>query len=189
MCKSIEKAVSKKIHLFCAMPEKGVGEKNNTYPKAIHPDKIFSIGAATRDGQPWAKTGDEKPDFYFPGVELGIPTERADPGRRDRPPEKWPTHSGSSLSCALASGLAALILYCAKKVPCEAKDKKYPQKHEGMKEAFESINVSQNRWLHVGTIFDEASIREAVTDDVRKKILDVIVDKFLSKRRQSALGT
>lgn len=168
------------------MPDKGAGEKNTTYPKAIHSDRVFSIGAATRDGNPWSKTGDERPDFYFPGVELGIPTERVHHGRKDRPPEKWHTYSGSFLSCALASGLAALVLYCATIVPREAKDWAYLQTHEGMKTAFESMNVSENRWLPVGTLFGEASVLKALRNDDKKCVLDKIVDKFLRKRKLNA---
>ena len=180
---AISEAIRNKILLFCAMPDKGVGVKNNTYPKSLRRDGIFSIGAATRDGHPWSRTGDEKPDFYLPGVELGIPTERADPGKKDRPPEKWHTYSGSSLSCALASGLAALILYCATIVDREAKDREYLRGHKGMKEAFENINVSVNRWLRVSTLFGETAISEALRDNDKQKVLHKLVDKFLSQRR------
>ena len=164
------------------MPDKGAGVKNDTYPKSLREDSVFSIGAATRDGHPWSRTGDEKPDFYLHGVELGIPTARADPWKNDRPPEKWHTYSGSSLSCALASGLAALILYCTTIADRKAKDIEYLREHKGMKEAFESINLSVNRWLRVSTLFGETAITEALRENDKQNVLDKIVDKFLSKR-------
>ncbi len=68
---AISKAADHGILLFCANPDKGPGEENKTYPHTLS-TRIFCIGAASEDGKPWGKIGENAPsDFYLPGVDLG----------------------------------------------------------------------------------------------------------------------
>ena len=176
--RALRQAADKPILLFCAHPDKGPGEKNTTYPKNLG-DRIFCIGAANKDGNAWGQIGDKTSDFYLPGVDLGIPTETSNVQRKAHPPEKWKTYSGSSLSCALAVGLAAQILYCARLVG--DKNWRHLKAHDGMKKALEQINVTNNRWLPVRTVFGDRVLHEAV--GTKKDVLrSVVVEKLLDKK-------
>jgi hypothetical protein len=104
---------AKTVLLFCANPDKGEGRKNDTYPATLS-TRVFCIGAANEDGQRWKKisSDDESCSFYLPGVELGIKVAKtANLSKKDvgAPPEDWAKHDGSSLACALATGLAAMV--------------------------------------------------------------------------------
>ena len=168
-----------KALLFCAWPDKGAGFVKKTYPLAFANGRIFSIGAATRDGNPAPKVGDGKPDFFLPGVELGIPVQTKTNERLgERPPETYVTYSGSSLSCALAAGLAAMILHCVRKVDC--RHAQSLMRYDGMKKAFESIDMSQHRWLAVDSFFRHQLITQASGTE-RQRILTTITKSFFSR--------
>ena len=174
---ALHKANRKNILLFCAMPDKGAGLKNTTYPKSIASDVVSSVGAATSDGERWAKVGDEDPDFFLPGVTLGIPAESMSGETKSMPPEKWQIYSGSSLSCALACGLAAMILLCASKV--ESDRFGYLKQRKGMHEAFDAIDVNKKRWLRVSGVFDNRAAFTAHTDESKLKELSKIVSRLV----------
>ena len=176
---ALSNAADAKILLFCAHPDKGHEGENNTYPKSLRSDRIFCIGAANKDGNPWPKITDNTSDFYLPGVDLGIPAETKDSQRKHRPPEKWKTYSGSSLSCALAVGLAAQILYCARLVEVEHKVWMYLRSHKGMKEAFGRIGKTKNNWLQVHNRFGDRYLSKSVGDKTKKLRL-LVVDKLLA---------
>jgi len=165
------------VLLFCAWPDKGkTGKNNETYPKSIDPKQIIDVGAATSDGNPSPKVGNGKPDFFLPGIELGIPVNTAT-RTSGQPPEKYKTYSGSSLSCALAAGLAAMILYCAGKV--ETNHVWYLKKNENMKKAFEKVKSSEDGWVAVNKFFGHYAIKDASSPDKRKKLLKLIVGRFV----------
>ena len=176
---AINKAADKDILLFCAHPDKGHGGENNTYPKSLRPDRVFCIGAANKDGNAWSKITDKTSDFYLPGVDLGIPAETKYSQRKHHPPDKWKTYSGSSLSCALAVGLAAQILYCARLV--EHKSWDYLKSHKGMKQAFGRIGMTENHWLQVRTTFGDQLLSKSVRDKTERLRL-LVVDKLLADR-------
>jgi hypothetical protein len=164
------------VLLFCAWPDKGkIGPENMTYPKCIDPKQIIDIGAATSDGSPWPKVGDGKPDFFLPGVDLGIPL-KTEKRAGSQPPQEYNTYSGSSLSCALAAGLAAMILYCARRV--ESNHAWYLKKNENMKSAFKRIKSSEDGWVAVNQFFGHTVIKNAMGDD-REKVLREIVKRFV----------
>jgi len=177
---AIGKAIDANILLFCAHPDKGPGENNTTYPKNLDIASIICIGAATSDGNPWGKIGDSSANFYLPGVELGIPAETKDVQRKNLPPERWHKSSGSSLSCALASGLAAMILHCARLVAVGYKEWQYLKSAKGMKEALGRINASKNGWLPVRTVFGGSFLMRAVSAKDQKEALRVLVERFLA---------
>ena len=179
---ALNNATSKPILLFCAHPDNGPGVKNTTYPKNLD-NRIFCIGAANKDGNRWGKIGDETSDFYLPGVDLGIPTETSNVQRKAHPPKKWERYSGSSLSCALAVGLAAQILYCARLVG--RKDWYVLKRHDRMKKALEQINVTKNRWLPVRTVFGDRSLYEVVGTQKKKDKLHLLVANFFPNMGQT----
>ncbi|KUI56352.1 Major intracellular serine protease [Cytospora mali] len=115
LSEAINAAVNKHILLFCANPDKGKDFlENDTLPNSLN-NNIFCIGAATQDGVCWSRIDpeDRSCNYFLPGVELGIQVESKTRKNPDDPPRQWRKHSGSSLSCALAAGLAAMILHCS----------------------------------------------------------------------------
>ncbi|PVH73216.1 subtilisin-like protein, partial [Cadophora sp. DSE1049] len=185
---AISKAVGKYAALlFCAWPDKGAGVKNKTYPYSLETESIFTIGAATRDGNPAPRVGDGQPTFFLPGIELGIPLKTEakktivdnEPKLYQRtgeqPPGTYQTFSGSSLSCALAAGLAAMILHCSRKV--QNKQAWRLNNYEYMKMAFESIDMSEHKWLAVGQRFGNSNIKTA-KPSARRQVLNQVVDMF-----------
>jgi hypothetical protein len=109
---AIKMAADAGILLFCANPDKGEGNPDNrTYPWLLDSQRIFCIGAANQDGNRWAQidSRDTSCNYYFPGVELGIQVVSTAKKHLGEPPHEWHKHSGSSLACALATGLAAMV--------------------------------------------------------------------------------
>ncbi|KUI72493.1 Major intracellular serine protease [Cytospora mali] len=161
---AINVAVTRNILLFCANPDKGKGfPVNNTLPKSLSEDKVFCIGAATQDGVCWSKIDpeDRSCDYFLPGVELGIQVESRSRKNPEEPPQQWRKHSGSSLSCALAAGLAAMILHCSlvsNTVEFGSEKWKWLRSNDGMRQVFENIQVQRtnSRWLPVRRFFAPA---------------------------------
>ncbi|XXH01221.1 hypothetical protein Hte_007575 [Hypoxylon texense] len=161
---AIWKALEQNILLFCANPDRGPSYgKNDTYPKVVDPTRVFCIGAATQDGIPWGRISaqDDSSDYILPGVELGIQVESTSRKNQDDPPREWRKHSGSSLSCALATGLAAMILHCSLVTGVAKIDSpKWNglRSHEGMRKAFQNIQFGQtgSKWLPVRRFFEPA---------------------------------
>jgi hypothetical protein len=134
-----------KIPVFCANPDKGRGYNvNKTYPYIAYPDKIFCIGAAASSGSHWSKIDpeDKSAHFYLPGVDLGIHVHTRE--GEDQPPSKWEKYSGSSLSCALAAGLDAMILHIAKVCEVPEENWKSLKSRDGMRQAFQKIDVGSD---------------------------------------------
>ncbi|KAL7821823.1 hypothetical protein V8C26DRAFT_391050 [Trichoderma gracile] len=160
---AIGDAISKNILLFCANPDKGPSYGNNdTYPRGVDPDHVFCVGAATQDGVRWSQidSSDDSCNYFLPGVELGIQVESTTRKFSHEPPQEWRKHSGSSLSCALAAGLAAMILHCSLVSGVAEFDTpswRWLRSHDGMRMAFEKIQVERTSgWLPVRRFFEPA---------------------------------
>jgi hypothetical protein len=183
-------AAGQGILLFCANPDKGNGPVIETFPKSSD-SRVFCIGAATQDGHPWGKIAkeDETSDFYLPGVELGVRidksqalSKRSQPGQ---PPEKWRKYNGSSLACALAAGLAAMILHCTQIGGVGAKDPRGQnlRTFAGMRDALQNIYVSKDKWLSVNRVFGHKELKEAVNHvDKKKKLRELVVNRLIRER-------
>ena len=184
---AIEEAVRKNRLLFCANPDKGPDEANpETLPRCL-PDltSLFCIGAAENAGQRWKKISpnDKTCDYFLPGVRLGIESEsRQGYHKGSKPPEQWKDYSGSSLSCALASGLAAMILHCSQ--ICELSDAVWDwlKSYNGMKAALQSIDVTKEHWLPVRKVFGQPFVLKTASPDEKRRRLRVdMVNKFLAE--------
>lgn len=195
--KAINLATQKNILLFCANPDKGPEYPQNvTYPKAAVLDKkLFVVGAAKENGKRWDKIADtdDSCDFFLPGVDLGIQIESTNRKKSlENPPPEWRKHSGSSLSCALASGLAAMILHCTQvsgEVTADVKnDAKWAwlKTWTGMNEALRSINVDRRdskkgQWLGVRRLFGEAvKSLDGPSHEAAKALNEKVVSKLLA---------
>lgn len=182
---AIKTAADKNILLFCANPDKGQSEKNETYPWTMDTQRVFCIGAATEDGRPWPRIDpeDESCDFLIPGVDLGIPVEsKLTNNNIDDPPNNWSTYSGSSLSCALAAGLAAMILHCTLVSGVRTTEERWTwlKGYGGMKEALDSIRgTAKSRWLPVHKVFGR-NVFPDTTNEAKLKHLSEQVEKFFT---------
>lgn len=193
---AIKLAADSNILLFCANPDKGAGyPENKSYPKQLDTSRVFCIGAATQDGTRWEKIdgSDASCDYFLPGVELGFPVENGSSGARrvGEPPTVWETYNGSSLSCALATGLAAMILHCAQVSGKNATESEYTwlKSHGGMRHAFNSIHVTKNKWLPVRRVFGHPSLVNANTSMERMKALrEEVVTKFFMNMPRNQHG-
>jgi hypothetical protein len=103
---AIDKARKENILMFCSAADDIQIVGKDSLPFSSAPDHIFRIGAASRNGQPDPSSEDAKSiSYFFPGNQVA---EAWNP--RSAKPVKY--HDGSSVSTALAAGLASLIMYC-----------------------------------------------------------------------------
>ncbi|KAI0440206.1 subtilisin-like protein [Xylaria telfairii] len=167
-------AETENILLFCAWPDKGAGVKNTTYPRSLS-DKIFAIAAGTNEGRLSPQAGDGEPDLVLPGVELAIPMGLNKQGTGVA--RKYNYHTGSSLSCALATGLAAMLLYCTRQARPEHADSL--KQYKNMKEVFESLRSNKVGWIAAPVHFGQPLKNLKSTD--REDMFKKIVDKFLGR--------
>jgi len=101
-------AAEKRILMFCSSSDAGNYSEEH-YPIKYNEKLFFKIGAAKADGHPYSWVGPaDKLDYLFPGVEV---VQRR--GRNKAATDvidDWKAETGSSISTALAAGLAALII-------------------------------------------------------------------------------
>ncbi|KAH8805997.1 hypothetical protein F5884DRAFT_801362 [Xylogone sp. PMI_703] len=187
--KAIERAAKEGILMFCAATDQGA-LKDRSYPAASSTKKIFKIGAAEASGTALKWLGDQRAvDFIFPGH--NVVKER--PG--DVPVDKYTSLTGSSVATALASGLAAVILYCVQvgAQPARARargvtmdDFRMLKKHDRMRDAFLEIGTtdeSEKKYIAVWERFKEA-VKKARSGPPDKWI-DIVTDlAALLKKRQ-----
>ncbi|KAK7991272.1 hypothetical protein PG988_000066 [Apiospora saccharicola] len=168
--KAIANAAEERILMFCAAADGGA-QRDRTYPAATARTKnIFKIGAAEPAGTATKWLGETLVDFIFPGHEV-VRERQDDPGVT-----KYTPKTGSSVATALASGLAALVLYC---VQLAAMSKKGAvggrttsvatttqslsnlagyqalKNHETMKEAFLQIGTTKDKYIRVWERFEK----------------------------------
>ncbi|RYP17551.1 hypothetical protein DL765_004440 [Monosporascus sp. GIB2] len=155
---AISLAASENILMFCAATDQGA-YKDRSYPAATATKNIFKIGAAEASGTALKWIGDQSlVDFIFPGHQVVME-------RHDNPNVKnYTALTGSSVATALASALAAVILYCVQLggtwryagQPNELRAYKLLKDHERMKEAFSQIGTtkeSENKYITVWNRF------------------------------------
>ncbi|GLA21359.1 hypothetical protein AnigIFM62618_010666 [Aspergillus niger] len=104
---AIRAALDAKILLFGAASDKGAVTEIE-YP-CFFDRRIFRIGASTADGRVYGPSGNpQNLSFIFPGHKISPRSPYLEKGLPIDSEEK----SGSSISTALAAGLAALVLHC-----------------------------------------------------------------------------
>ncbi|KAI1213091.1 uncharacterized protein F4807DRAFT_471577 [Annulohypoxylon truncatum] len=173
-------AARQNILMFCAATDQGA-YKDQTYPAASATKNIFKIGAAEASGTALKWLGDQSlVDFIFPGHKVVME-------RHDNPNVKnYTALTGSSVATALASALAAVILYCVQLAdtkryagrPNELSAYKSLKDHERMKEAFSQIGTtkeSDNKYIMVWNRFTR-QVKQAEKDSApRDRYIDYII--------------
>lgn len=108
---AISDALTANILMFCSASDEGANQ-TATYPSKAQPGNIFKIGGADANGGLYDRVGDiSVVDFILPG-QLVASEDLTDSALSK---QYW---SGSSVATSLAAGLAALILYCARRSGC-----------------------------------------------------------------------
>ncbi|KAI1359384.1 hypothetical protein F5Y08DRAFT_332379 [Xylaria arbuscula] len=153
---AITAAARENILMFCAATDQGA-YKDRTYPAATSTKKIFKIGAAEASGAALKWLGDQTlVDFVFPGHQV-VMEQHGDPRVK-----KYTPLTGSSVATALASGLAAVILYTIQLAEVSQERSglrgayQSLKNHDRMKEAFSQIGTtkeSENKYIMVWNRF------------------------------------
>lgn len=165
---AIAEAVKHKKLLFCALREsEDALIEQGFYPVGLN--QVFKIGSATRSGN-LVKThsGDGKTvQFILPGLEVLLEHETG-----------VKTLHGSSVATALASGLTALILFCAELVDQDAASSSNPRNFgrslrdiAKMKSVFENMSRKSNdgKFPEVQKYFKIAG-KDPAIEDIRDLI-------------------
>lgn len=190
---AIEEAAKAGILMFCAANDQGIA-RDRSFPSASNTKHIFRIGAAEASGVMWKWAGDPNDvDFIFPGHNVV----------KDRPNnttlEGCKTLTGSSVATAVASGFAALILYCvqlsalstlASRIGGDAttmKDFEAIKGYERMKEAFSAIGTSpssSSKYVEVWNVFEAAAKKaESASREGKLNILNDIARRLRTTKK------
>lgn len=172
---AVNGAIKDNILLFCASDDQGNSrpEDVSSYPAKCDPLRIFRIGAATRSGHQgeWVRGA----DYILPGEKEQLIPSYEDPlsGREPR--------EASSLATALASGLAALILYCAAlKGETGFQLLKTQPKMDGAFKNMCKSQISGNQYPHVSEVFARYLPKGVVDDETEKKrVIEQVVAHLL----------
>ncbi|KAK3399636.1 peptidase S8/S53 domain-containing protein [Sordaria brevicollis] len=164
---ALSDAVLNQIVMFCSSTDQGPTAVDNTYP-GRNPS-VIKVGASTGQGAKLSWVSGSKSDFLLPGeATMHTPYGYG--------PNHGGTASGSSISTALAAGLAGVLIYCERLLNSEALDSSLPMKDgkgqtDGlraagkMKEAFEHMSKGTELskfpqvWDYVPTHLDDADFR------------------------------
>jgi hypothetical protein len=180
----LNRAYKKKVIMFCSSSDSISNEEH--YPSAHNPPKFFRIGAARDDGTAHGHSGLNN-DFIFPGVNVRIGQGGAEVTRRGKTDGSSQEATSSSIATALAAGLAAMIISCARLSQPTAgggqTEFKGITEHDTMQKAFNRISDSKERqFLPVWSKFNPAS--DVLCDDrhtdqvkverIRKLCIDLI---------------
>lgn len=156
LTEAVKRAATKEILMFCSTGDKGGCKNGQIFPACL--DGVFRIGAANSSGKERAETEIDS-HYLLPGENLQT---------------EMPSHiksgvvspvSGSSLATALASGLAALLLYC---IDCKDNKKlrEAARRRSRMLKAFDRIAGGGNGprylkvWEHLRPDFKEKCTEE-----------------------------
>lgn len=166
----LSRAAEAGILMFCSSPDEGQ-YSGETYPAAYGQDALFRIGAAQADGNPYSWVAVDKVDYIFPGVDVVRTKSQNIELSSVETPE-----TGSSISTALAAGLAALVLWFIRigvvytsenqdnqrrdgRIDgLEDRDFKTVQGYKGMKYAFTQLGADQGpneKYVEIWSTLDE----------------------------------
>ncbi|KAL9473840.1 hypothetical protein ACSS6W_008220 [Trichoderma asperelloides] len=175
--RAIEKAKSRNILMFCSAADDIQLLGRESLPFSAASDCIIRIGAALPKGQRDPTSEDFNTiSYFFPGNQVA---EARNP-RSSKPVEY---HDGSSVSTALAAGLASLIIYCTNVVKTYYDDSRpftdwalKLRNHKNMRTAFDNINYQDyedRKFLPVWKMFGDVTERINNAQGEEKKISEL----------------
>lgn len=137
----IQEAARRGIIMYCAAADESYyGSNKELYPKKADTEHIKAVGSAMENGQPSNFVDASQVDYLFPGEEIK--------GLGDK--------KGSSAATAIASGLAALILWCFEQHQGSTGVKKiaHPKK---MHYLFTKLKARESKWVDATKVFKEGN--------------------------------
>jgi hypothetical protein len=186
---AIQKARQANILMFCSATDDIRKVGSDSLPFCCAPDSIFRIGAASRDGQADSSIEDTKTiSYFFPGKQVADVWDQPSA-------DATSYYDGSSVSTALAAGLASLIMYCNNIVrvshqPDQSALKSHDSQkldrwaeelrhHENMRKAFDNIyegDYKEKRFLPVWGLFGRTTdqIGNYMGDETIIKLHDMV---------------
>ncbi|KAL9636665.1 MAG: hypothetical protein Q9164_002684 [Protoblastenia rupestris] len=165
--KATNNAINDGILMFAASDDQGNTKAQETYPTNFN-NNIFRIGAATVYGHK-GENVQNSVDYILPGDMQLVQS-------LDKNIQLNQPRTASSLSTALASGLAALVLRCA--ALKSASDFHKAWSRETMVKAFDAI-CGKNQYLHVQKVFGESLAKYDPVDGHEHDILNDVVHQLL----------
>lgn len=189
---AVNRAYQEGICMFCTSNDGGHFVKD-TYPAFENRDHVLRIGAANADGTPFSWAGSvEELDYILPGVDV----VKRKPGYCGGQLLKenihaMETNTGSSVATALAAGLAAMILTCAKMAAISSFDASKPenflidgqaikslQRRNNMKAALDNLELTPNKYIQVWKSLDTARFPDSHTSKKLRPLADMALTKF-----------
>ncbi|KAI0399127.1 hypothetical protein F4802DRAFT_603297 [Xylaria palmicola] len=139
--RKIQEAASLGIIMYCAAADEALYTSHKElYPAKADTQHIRAVGSAQENGKESAFVNKEQVDYLFPGEAIDELGER----------------KGSSAATALASGLAALILWCFENHEGKggARSAAHPKK---MHHLFSSLKAKDSKWVDATKLFKDGS--------------------------------
>ncbi|KAK1764325.1 hypothetical protein QBC33DRAFT_203355 [Phialemonium atrogriseum] len=147
---AVRDAANKNILMFCSTSDQGSSTKDICYPGDF--EGCIKIGGATDTGEALAWVNAEKIDFLLPGKNVPFANNEGTVTSYE---------SGSSVATAAASGLAGLLIYCAKLLG----EGDRLQNRTNMREAFKAMSTTDKKFPRVQEYFEQHFIRELARQD------------------------
>jgi hypothetical protein len=192
--KALRTAYDNNIIMFCSASDRGA-HPDLDYPARFNVKNIFRIGAATADGRVWPMAGDPiNMDFILPGHNV---FDRRGSYLDSNLLENFQPRTGSSVATALAAGLAALVMHCARVAAIHTKNQGWAdsttaragvslerylklRSHEAMRAALKGIGTSdegQHKFIEVWNKFDHATekLRKAAIPEEKLEYLAAVL--------------
>ena len=127
--RQIQMAASRNIVMFCAAADEArYYDGRKLYPKSSDTRRLTVVGSAKESGDPSEFVDREQVSMLFPGENI----------------EGLDNLNGSSAATALASGLAALIIWCMQK-----KKERLPAPAENIPHFFKHMKPAGSEWVNV----------------------------------------
>lgn len=152
--KKIQEAAGAGIIMYCAAADQSLyGGNKEIYPAKADTYHIKSVGSAQEHGEGSKFVDQSQVDYLFPGEnikELGNP-------------------KGSSAATAIASGTAALILWCFEKHLGKGGSKQIADPKK-MHYLFSKLKHKDSKWVDATTLFNDNSKLATVVDYCKRRI-------------------
>lgn len=184
---AVGRAYEEGICMFCTSNDGGHFIKD-TYPAFENREHVLRVGAANADGTPfsWAGSVDDL-DYILPGVDVVKRKPGYCGGQLKENINAMDTNTGSSVATALAAGLAAMILSCAKmtaaasnpeKVGIDEHAIKSLQHRTNMKAALDNLDLTKNKYIQVWRSLNASRFADSHKDAKLDLIAEIALKRF-----------
>lgn len=169
---AIEAAGKAGVVLFCSSDDKGMYEQAVALPASSQTTMIKKVGSCNENGNMSEFVNPDNVDYLLPG-------EKLDEVISDGAVTK--TDKGSSASTALASGLAALVLWCSELYGYDKSD----FKNERMYALFDKLKMESKSATAASLVNVTGLLNDArETDNPVKSFMERVREKMVDELRE-----